>query len=428
MRRSTSNRTAGRLFDNPSIRGLSLGALDPYVRRQVRGTRPTILFFSAAGRTVPDFLSRWVNGKGLTIVPVPDPADVEQRVLRSLPQLVVIDADGGPQGLVLCARLKADSYSAIVPLAVLTSRHTTDRVQEWFTAGADEVISPLFEPTEQASRLDGLMTRTARDVAVNPSTRLPGTTEIEREIRRRMENGELFAVCYADLDHFKEYNDRYSYNDGDRVIYILSRILHDVVKGLLGNRGFIGHIGGDDFIFIIPFDAIPDVCGEVLEVFETVDRVDPAKVPAGGVRARCAVCSNVFPVNASVAAATAAVSAGSGPAVAPRPPAPPRAPPAPPAPPTPAPAPPRTPAMPRFSGPIAAPPPPPAAPAPPAAAPRAAPPPAPRAAPPPAAPAMRPAAPPAAPAPRGAPPAAPRPPAAPAAPAAPAPPPAAAPA
>src|SRR5256885_5183972 len=105
------------------------------------------------------------------------------------------------------------------------------------------------------------MTRTARDVAVNPSTRLPGTTEIEREIRRRMENGELFAVCYADLDHFKEYNDRYSYNDGDRVIYILSRILHDVVKGLLGNRGFIGHIGGGDVIFLIPSVRRPPRCG-----------------------------------------------------------------------------------------------------------------------------------------------------------------------
>src|SRR2546422_5450254 len=139
-------------------------------------------------------------------------------VLRSLPRLVVIDAEGGPQGLELCARLKADSYSAIVPLAVLTSRHATERVQQWFAAGADEVITPLFEPAEQAVRLDGLMARTARDVAVNPSTRLPGTTEIERAIRRRMETGELFAVCYADLDHFKEYNDRYSYNDGDRVI------------------------------------------------------------------------------------------------------------------------------------------------------------------------------------------------------------------
>ena len=59
-------------------------------------------------------------------------------------------------------------------------------------------------------------------------------------------------MCYADLDHFKEYNDRYSYYDGDRVIYLLSRLLHDVVKGLLGSRGFVGHIGGDDFIFIVP--------------------------------------------------------------------------------------------------------------------------------------------------------------------------------
>src|SRR5256885_399302 len=101
-------------------------------------------------------------------------------------------------------------------------------------------------------------------------TRLQGDWSSDVCSSDLMENGELFAVCYADLDHFKEYNDRYSYNDGDRVIYILSRILHDVVKGMLGNRGFVGHIGGDDFIFIVPFDAIPDVCGEVLEVFDTL--------------------------------------------------------------------------------------------------------------------------------------------------------------
>src|SRR6266850_1781436 len=45
---------------------------------------------------------------------------------------------------------------------------------------------------------------------------------------------------------------------------------------------------------------------------ETVYRVDPGKVPAGGVRARCAVCSNVFPVNAAAGAATAAAPAPAG--------------------------------------------------------------------------------------------------------------------
>lgn len=234
-------------------------------------TRPTILFFSPANRSVPDFLTRWVNGKGLELRPIPEARTVEQMVLRSLPSLVVIDADAvGADGLELCHRLKADPYTAIVPLAVVSGRHATERVRAWFTAGADEVITPLFEPAEQAGRLDGLLTRTARDVAVNPSTRLPGTTEIEREIRRRMENSELFAVCYADLDHFKEYNDRYSYHDGDRVIYILSRILHDVVKGMLGGKAFVGHIGGDDFIFVTPIEAIAEVCGEVLTVFDTL--------------------------------------------------------------------------------------------------------------------------------------------------------------
>jgi GGDEF domain-containing protein len=115
-----------------------------------------------------------------------------------------------------------------------------------------------------------MLVRTERDVSVHPSTRLPGTTEIEREIRRRLESNQEFAVCYADLDHFKEFNDRYSYYEGDRVIYILSRVLHDVVKGLLGPRGFVGHIGGDDFIFIIPAEDISPVCTEILEVFDAL--------------------------------------------------------------------------------------------------------------------------------------------------------------
>jgi diguanylate cyclase (GGDEF)-like protein len=207
----------------------------------------------------------------MEIIALNDPGEVEQYVLRALPALVLIDADGqSGDGIALCRRLKGDPYTAIIPLAAIATRHATEHVRGWFVAGADEVITALFEPPERAERLEALLNRTARDVAVNPSTRLPGTTEIERDMWRRMERAEFFAVCYADLDHFKEYNDRYSYHDGDRVIYILSRILHDVVKGMLGSKGFVGHIGGDDFILVIPVEAISDVCGEILSVFDTL--------------------------------------------------------------------------------------------------------------------------------------------------------------
>jgi len=115
-----------------------------------------------------------------------------------------------------------------------------------------------------------MMRRAERDVRVHPSTRLPGAPEIEAEIARRLASGVSFAVCYADLDHFKEYNDRYSYNEGDRVIRILAKILHDVVKGTCPDEGFVGHIGGDDFIFIIPAAPVAEICEEILSVFDAI--------------------------------------------------------------------------------------------------------------------------------------------------------------
>ena len=168
-----------------------------------------------------------------------------------------------------CRRLKQDSFTGIVPV-VLASRSEEAAFAAAFDGGADEVIRDGITGHEVMLRLDALLRRSDRDTYVHPSTRLPGTVEIEGEIHRRIESQSRFAVCYADLDHFKEFNDRYSYYDGDRVIRILSKILHDVVKGTSGEAGFVGHIGGDDFIFVIPVDQVSETCAEVVSVFDTL--------------------------------------------------------------------------------------------------------------------------------------------------------------
>ena len=234
-------------------------------------TRPTILFFSPDGCPVPALVRQWAAAHAFPLLVFSQPDEVESIVLRGHPCLLFVDGDNsGTVGVGLVRRLKSDAFTAIVPITTLAGTHHAEQVQSWFTSGADEVLTGLFSPAEQRSRMDAMLVRTERDVSVHPSTRLPGTTEIEREIRRRLDSNQEFAVCYADLDHFKEFNDRYSYYDGDRVIYILSRVLHDVVKGLMGSRGFVGHIGGDDFIFIIPASDISPVCSEILEVFDAL--------------------------------------------------------------------------------------------------------------------------------------------------------------
>jgi GGDEF domain-containing protein len=234
-------------------------------------TRPTILFFSPDGSPVPALIERWAQQQALPLKQFQSAEEVEAIVLRGHPGILVVNGDvSGPAGVELVARLKSDAFTAIVPVTTLISNHEPAAVEAWFRAGADEVLTSLFSVAEQEARISAMSLRTERDVSVHPSTRLPGTTEIEREIRRRLDGAGEFAVCYADLDHFKEFNDRYSYYDGDRVIYLLSRILHDVVKGMTGRQGFVGHIGGDDFIFVIPGSEIHGVCTEVPSVFDTL--------------------------------------------------------------------------------------------------------------------------------------------------------------
>ena len=234
-------------------------------------TRPTILFYSPEARPVPTLVRQWADAKSFPLMVLDSAEEVESIVLRGFPCMLFVDANGREAGVnELVRKLKGDAFTAVVPVTMLADRHEPERVQSWFAVGTDEVITGLFGAAEQRARLEAMLVRTQRDVSVHPSTRLPGTTEIEREIRRQLESGAEFAVCYADLDHFKEFNDRYSYYDGDRVIYLVSRLLHDVVKGMTGPRGFVGHIGGDDFIFIIPSSEISPVCTEVLGVFDTL--------------------------------------------------------------------------------------------------------------------------------------------------------------
>jgi diguanylate cyclase (GGDEF)-like protein len=228
----------------------------------------SLLYFDGGLNQPPDLLRRFARERALELVLVSSTEELLQRTNRGVPAGLILNADAYP-GTVLeaCIRTKSDPFTSIIPVALLVPDDPQELPTAGLESGADEVLRAGASDREKYLRLELFMRRAARDVSVHPTTRLPGTTQIERDLQQRLERGDPFAFCYADLDHFKEFNDRYGYNRGDRVILLLSIVLRDMVRAMAPG-GFVGHIGGDDFTFSVPLEYMEATCDEILALFD----------------------------------------------------------------------------------------------------------------------------------------------------------------
>jgi len=102
----------------------------------------------------------------------------------------------------------------------------------------------------------------------NPLTGLPGNEFIQRQIAKMLSQSIHFDVCYIDLDCFKPFNDRHGFEMGDRVIKVVGDIMLEALKKWeINSIGFVGHIGGDDFILITRPKNSLSTCEYIIDQF-----------------------------------------------------------------------------------------------------------------------------------------------------------------
>jgi len=218
---------------------------------------------------IRDVLTITLTQEGYDVIEAGDGEEGLQMAKTKNPDLVIVDYKMPKRdGISVCLELKKDILLSHMPIIMLTGKSETSDKVSGLNAGADDYMVKPFEPEELIARIRMSIRRASRDLEANPLTRLPGNVSILNELQDRIDNNSPFAVCYADLDKFKSYNDKYGFKHGDELIKECARILIRACAECGNKNDFIGHIGGDDFVVITTPDKVDVLCTSIIKEFD----------------------------------------------------------------------------------------------------------------------------------------------------------------
>jgi diguanylate cyclase (GGDEF)-like protein len=207
------------------------------------------------------------------VVEACDGAQAFQLAEQILPDAILLDVMmPRMDGFETLMRLRASYATRHIPIIMLTAKGEKSDVLEGLRGGANDYVSKPFDREVVLQRVRNQLEWSRQQRAASPLTGLPGNLSINAEIERRIASGKPFAFLQLDIDYFKAFNDQYGYARGDEAIKTVSRILvtaaarHDP-------EGFVGHIGGDDFVLLTCSEAAETIGQEIIEEF---DRLAPS--------------------------------------------------------------------------------------------------------------------------------------------------------
>ncbi len=110
----------------------------------------------------------------------------------------------------------------------------------------------------------------ARDTLTGLHNRRSADARLEAELARVLREGGELSLALADIDHFKQINDRHSHGIGDRVLERVARLF----ETRLDVTTLVARYGGEEFLFCFPatgFAAARDRCEELRRAVESED-------------------------------------------------------------------------------------------------------------------------------------------------------------
>jgi two-component system, cell cycle response regulator len=178
------------------------------------------------------------------------------------PDLILLDLDMPDiSGFDVCRSLKADTELCMIPVLFLSGSTTPEDKIAGLDLGAVDYVTKPFDAFELRARVRAaLRTKHLQDMLfehahIDPLTGLPNRRalmeRLQQEWARIERHGGQISFIMADIDYFKNVNDRYGHHVGDKILQQVAGALTSQCR----DNDLPSRFGGEEFAIVVPGEA-----------------------------------------------------------------------------------------------------------------------------------------------------------------------------
>lgn len=138
--------------------------------------------------------------------------------------------------------LLATNYTTEFKLRLIYSFLTITFLSGFYEYSRQSTYDNLLEISRQYKQM------AKRDHLTQLSNRRDALSKLEYESKRSQRNKESIALLLCDIDHFKNINDQYGHECGDKVLIEIASLFVDGIR----RQDTVSRWGGEEFLFILP--------------------------------------------------------------------------------------------------------------------------------------------------------------------------------
>lgn len=199
---------------------------------------------------IANMLRIYFGGQGYEVETAMRGAEALDKARLVMPNLIVLDIMlPDVDGYEVCRALRTNTSTSQIPVIFLTQKDERSDKLQGLELGADDYITKPFDIDELKLRVQNAIDRSKRESLTDPQSGLPAGRLIEDQLRQRIrERG--WALMDIHINAFDPFKDVYGFIAANNVLRFTAMLLSELADEAGTPGDFIGHAGGENFIWI----------------------------------------------------------------------------------------------------------------------------------------------------------------------------------